>query len=187
VNLHDIENTFNLHAELGAELTMRVFAVSGFSFSGKTFLLEQIIQSLASEGFTVATIKSTSEDIRAPEGTDTRRHSMAGANPTVLFGPETSTIRFEQRVGILEVANALKVDYLLLEGFKQLEIPKFWCIGEESVPIDSLPDSVKAIVIWEGSSVESPFAEIPTYSNAEIETLVDIVKEQSVDIKSVSE
>jgi molybdopterin-guanine dinucleotide biosynthesis protein B len=166
---------------------MRVFAVSGFSFSGKTFLLEQIIQSLTSEEFTVATIKSSAEDIRAPKGTDTWRHGRAGASPTVLIGPETSTVRFERGVGIGEVAKVLNVDYLLLEGFKQLEVPKFWCIGEESEPIDSLPKSVKAVVIWEGTSLDPPVEGIPTISNAEIETLVGIVKNESVSIDSLPE
>ncbi len=166
---------------------MRVFAVSGFSFSGKTFLLEQIIQSLTSEGLTVATIKSSAENIIAPEGTDTWRHGMAGASPTVLTGPKTSTVRFNRRVGISEVAKLLNVDYLLLEGFKKLEVPKFWCIGEESEPIESLPKCVKAIVIWEGTTFEPPIEGIPTISNAKIDTLVDIVKTEAVDIKTVSE
>ncbi len=164
---------------------MRVFAVSGFSFSGKTFLLEQIIQNLTKEGFTVATIKSSSEDIRAPEGTDTWRHGKAGASPTVLIGPKTSTVRFERTVSITEVAKVLNVDYLLLEGFKQIEIPKFWCIGEESEPIETLPKTVKAIVIWEGTSLDTPIEGIPTISNAEIDTLVGIVKNESIDVESL--
>ncbi|MHA2425063.1 MAG: molybdopterin-guanine dinucleotide biosynthesis protein B [Candidatus Thorarchaeota archaeon] len=166
---------------------MRVFAVSGFSFSGKTFLLEQIIQRLTSEGLTVTSIKSSAEDINAPEGTDTWRHGKAGANPTVIVGPGTSTIRFSQRVKIADVAKSLKTDYLLLEGFKKLEVPKFWCIGEESEPIKELPKSVKAIVIWEGTTLDTPIEGVPTMSNAEVESLVDIVKSESVDINSITE
>ena len=166
---------------------MRVFAVSGFSFSGKTFLLEQIIQSLSSEGFTVATIKGSAEDIIAPKGTDTWRHGMAGASPTVITGPNSSTVRFNRRVSITEVAKVLNVDYLLLEGFKKLEVPKFWCIGESSEPFESLPKTVKAIVIWEGSTLDQPVEGIPTISNAEIGTLVGIVKNESVGIESIPE
>ncbi len=166
---------------------MRVFAVSGFSFSGKTFLLEQIIQSLTSEGYKVATIKGSIENIIAPEGTDTWRHGKAGANPTILSGPDTTTVRFNRRVSISEIANVLEVDFLLLEGFKQLEVPKFWCIGEESEPVEELPKTVKAVVIWEGTAHKPQIEGIPTISNADIETLVRIVKDESVGIESIPE
>lgn len=181
----DIENAISLQAEADTEVTMRVFAVSGFSFSGKTFLLEQIVEKLSSEGISVATVKSTKEDVRAPEGTDTWRHSVAGANPTVLAGPNTTTIRFNNNVSFLCVANTLNVDFLLLEGFKTLDIPKFWCIGESSEEITEIPETVRAIVIWEGSKLDSSFGDTPVISNAEIDKLTGIVKVEAIDIQDV--
>lgn len=185
MNCLDIENTINLREVTGTEVTMRVFAVSGFSFSGKTFLLEQIVEKLTSEGISVATVKSTKEDIRAPEGTDTWRHGIAGANPTVLAGPNTMTIRFNNRVSILKVADALNVDYLLLEGFKELDVPKFWCIGETSEEVTEIPKTVRAIICWEGAKIDSSFAEIPVISNAEIDELTSIVKAEAIDVQDV--
>ncbi|MDF1538912.1 MAG: molybdopterin-guanine dinucleotide biosynthesis protein B [Candidatus Thorarchaeota archaeon] len=164
---------------------MRVFAVSGFSFSGKTFLLEQIVKQLVSEGISVATVKSTKEDIRAPEGTDTWRHGVAGANPTILSGPNTTTIRFNDRVDILKVADTLNVDYLLLEGFKGLDVPKFWCIGETSEEISEIPNTIRAIIIWEGSKIASSLDDIPIISNAEIDKLTSIVKTEAIDVHDV--
>ncbi len=161
---------------------MRVFAVSGFSFSGKTFLLEQIIEKLTSEGISVATVKSSKGDIRAPEGTDTWRHGVAGSNPTMLVGPTTTTIRFNKRISILKMADVLNVDYLLLEGFKELDVPKFWCVGEALEEITEIPKTVKAIIIWEGAKRGTSFGDTPIISNAEIDKLTSIVKAEAIDI-----
>ncbi|MFW9953997.1 MAG: molybdopterin-guanine dinucleotide biosynthesis protein B [Candidatus Thorarchaeota archaeon] len=166
---------------------MRVFAVSGFSFSGKTFLLEQIIQQLTSEGLSVVSIKNSMEDIKAPEGTDTWRHSEAGATPTVLLGPNTTTVWHNKRIKIRDLTQSLSADFLLLEGFKELEVPKFWCVGEKSQEVDVLPRDVKAIVIWEGTSLDTTKKDIPIISNANITRLVDIVKQSSIDINQIAD
>lgn len=162
---------------------MQVFGVSGFSFSGKTFLLEQIVERLTSEGFSVATVKSTHKDVRAPEGTDTWRHSVAGANPTVLLGPNTTTIRYDNNVELLKIAEIINADFLLLEGFKSLDVPKFWCLGETSENSEQIPKDVQAIVIWEGSKLDFSHDGIQIISNSEIDKLVDIVKTEAIDIQ----
>ncbi len=159
-------------------MMQRLFAVSGFSFSGKTFLMEQLISGLKAEGFSVASVKSTKEDIVAPEGTDTWRHSKAGADPTLLLGPNTSTIRMKEQMSLLKFTNSLDVDFVLLEGFKDSDFPKFWCIGESNPDMSFQPANVKAYVVWDGSECPAFGDDIPVFSNSDIESLVAIVKKE---------
>lgn len=163
---------------------MGVFAVSGFAFSGKTFLLEQLISRLIAEGKSVASIKSTKEDIVAPEGTDTWRHAQAGANPTLLLGPTTATMRFKGKIPtthfVKMIFENLDYQYLLLEGFKSLNVPRFWCIGEESSNDTFMPANVKAYVVWEGTDIGEVKDGIPVIPNSDIDRLVSIIKEESV-------
>ncbi len=166
---------------------MRVFAVSGFSFSGKTFLLEQLISKLKGEGKTVACVKSTKDDIVAPEGTDTWRHAQAGANPTILMGPSTATLRIKGPSSISRFEKIVDADFLLLEGFKDLDIPRFWCIGEEEGDTSYSPKQVKAYVVWEGVHLGSSQDGVPIIPNSEIDRLVDIMKQYAIDYSSFKE
>ena len=164
---------------------MRVFAVSGFSFSGKTFLIEQLVNTLRAKGHTVASVKSSQEDAVAPEGTDTWRHSKAGADPTILLGPNSTTIRYSNRLDWSVLLGNSSADFLLIEGMKSLDVPKFWCVGERSRDEGPPPNGAKAIVIWEGESYDRDTAGIPVIPNIETERLTEIVISEAVDINSI--
>ncbi len=165
---------------------MKAFAVSGFSFSGKTFLLEQLISHLIEEGFTVATVKNTMEDQEEPEGTDTWRHAQSGSNPTILVGPSSATIRIKGNVSFLNLTKIFDSDFLLLEGFKELDVPRFWCVGTESKETDFKPTQVKAIVVWEGENYQADMQDIPVVSNSKISLLTDILKREAIDVNSLN-
>jgi molybdopterin-guanine dinucleotide biosynthesis protein B len=167
------------------ELNMRVFAVSGYSFSGKTFLIEQLVKALRAKGHTVASVKSSQEDSVAPDGTDTWRHSKAGADPTILLGPNSTTIRYSNRLDWGVLLRSGNADFLLIEGMKSLDVPKFWCVGERSRDEGQPPNGTKAIVIWEGESYDRDAAGIPVIPNIETERLTDIVISEAVDINTL--
>lgn len=167
------------------ELNMLVFAVSGYSFSGKTFLIEQLVDALRLRGHTVAAVKSSKEDSVAPEGTDTRRHSKAGADPTILVGPNSTTIRYSNRVDWGLLLRSGSADFLLIEGMKSLDVPKFWCVSERSRDEGEPPNGTKAIVIWEGESYDREAAGIPVIPNIETERLTEIVISEAVDINTI--
>jgi len=103
-------------------------AVSGFSNSGKTTLLEKLISEMRGRGIRVGTIK---HDVHGFEmdrpGKDTWRHKQAGASATIISSP--------RRIGMvmdvdhdhdpLELAVFMEgMDLILLEGYKNAAIPK---------------------------------------------------------------
>jgi molybdopterin-guanine dinucleotide biosynthesis protein B len=161
----------------------RVFAISGYSGSGKTTLLSKIIAVLYKKGKTVAVIKNSKEDILAPNGTDTRQHQDAGADPVILLGPKTSTFRYRERKNLLEILKNIETDFLLLEGFKKLAIPKFWCVSKNEEIHDSATSNViKAIVGWEAIRLGQIRTEVPFLIQSEVDKLISIIDDYAITI-----
>jgi len=163
---------------------MRVFAVAGYSGTGKTVLIEALIRELTRRGFSVSTIKSTNEDIADKEGTDTARHRMSGAQTTILVGPDSMTIRLKRPSSLRESISWIQSDLLIIEGMKEKNIPKIWCIGDEKSPKE-LPDGVLAIYAWKDSPIYREGQIISIYTNEQISELVDLIETASVDLMEI--
>ncbi|MFW9788297.1 MAG: molybdopterin-guanine dinucleotide biosynthesis protein B [Candidatus Thorarchaeota archaeon] len=163
---------------------MRVFAVSGYSGTGKTTLIEAIIKSLVISGHSVATIKSSIHKRRPSHGTDTWRHMQAGASTAIFIEPSGKSGGLKDRVHSDELAGLLKYEFLIIEGMKSADIPKFWCIGDNELDHDDIPVNTQAVVSWSNrQAVQS--IDIPIYTPDEIDALVEIVKTRSSDISEI--
>lgn len=109
---------------------MKVVAVAGHRDTGKTSLLEAILQAIPARE-DVATIKSIHHDVNFDrEGTDTYRHREAGADTVVGITPSmTAEIRTEGKEDGVTVSDRLaelhskEFDWTLVEGFKGEPIP----------------------------------------------------------------
>ena len=103
-------------------------AVSGFSNSGKTTLLEKLIREMTRRGLRVGTIK---HDVHGFEmdrkGKDTWRHKQAGASTTIISSPrQIGMVKdVDHDHDPLELAALMPdMDLILLEGYKSADIPK---------------------------------------------------------------
>ncbi|MEG1823432.1 MAG: molybdopterin-guanine dinucleotide biosynthesis protein B [Cloacibacillus sp.] len=105
---------------------MRIFAVSGFSKTGKTTVTEALIRSISGRGLLVATIKDSGcKDIAMENtGSDTGRQRAAGASAAVLRTPEVTSFVYGRQLTLCEILPCLNFDVVILEGFKKLDIPK---------------------------------------------------------------
>lgn len=164
---------------------MRVFAVSGFSGTGKTTLVEAIIISLVKSGHSVATIKSSRHQAGPDRGTDTWRHMQAGASLSIFLGPGTESTRFADRIGPDEMERLSKYDYLIVEGMKSVDIPRFWCIGDTEIKPDDIPMNTQAIVSWSNRENDAGVG-IRIINIDETEELVEIVKTRALNISEVA-
>jgi molybdopterin-guanine dinucleotide biosynthesis protein MobB len=157
-----------------------IFAVSGFSGTGKTSLIETLVKHLLEKGLLVGVVKSSKEDVLAPPDTDTRRYQGAGGSPVILLGPKTTTIRYRQRMKLRKAIGENVVDFLLLEGFKSFDVPKFWCIGnKEEIPLVP-PKNTKAIVRWKKGTIGEGINQLPVITSDEIELLLEIIEKEAV-------
>jgi molybdopterin-guanine dinucleotide biosynthesis protein B len=106
-----------------------IVAIIGKSETGKTTLIQKLIQELKSRGYRVATIKHTHHDVAFDQpDKDSWRHIQAGSEATIISAPD-------QIVLIKPVPQALTIDQMachlgeaydiiLAEGFKESNVPK---------------------------------------------------------------
>jgi len=156
---------------------MRVFAVAGFSGTGKTSLVESILRKLVAQGHTVVTVKSSQHEAESEKGTDTERHRLAGAIQSYFRGPSNR----DQLLS--EIVRETSSDFLIIEGMKTSPIPKFWCIGNSPVG-DTIPIEVKAIISWNLDVVENKY-DIPIIAASDIEQIIEVIKKEAVDLDSL--
>lgn len=106
--------------------TQIIVAVSGVKNSGKTTLITKLIPEFKRRGLTVATIKHDGHEFEGDvEGTDTYKHSKAGAYGTAIFSNGQYVIRKQQQVTEHDLIPMFdEVDVILLEGFKNSTHPK---------------------------------------------------------------
>lgn len=110
---------------------MKVVGFAGYSGSGKTTLVEQLIPALKAHGQRVSVVKHAHHnfDIDQP-GKDTHRHRQAGAFEVVVASSKRLALvrEFEQDapVHVHQLLAELYdgVDWVLVEGFKQSDLPK---------------------------------------------------------------
>ena len=110
---------------------MKVVGFAGFSGSGKTHLVEQLIPALKMRGLRVSVVKHAHHDFDIDHpGKDTYRHREAGAFEVVVASDRRLALMREfEQPGALSVHHLLAelydgVDWVLVEGFKSSNLLK---------------------------------------------------------------
>jgi len=106
-----------------------VVSIVAKSKSGKTTLIERLVQELKSRSYRVATIKHIPQEVNFDEpGKDSGRHLQAGSEATAVSSPDKIVLvrPVAQEATIDEVASLLGEDYdiILAEGFERGSAPK---------------------------------------------------------------
>lgn len=107
-----------------------LIGIAGWSNSGKTTLIEKLVQHFAAKGLRVATIKHSHHKFEIDKpGSDTARHRAAGACETaIVSGSRVAVVEEIETRGepsLEDVAQRLKPsDLIFVEGYKSAAIPK---------------------------------------------------------------
>ena len=103
---------------------MKVIGIIGWKDTGKTTLIEKLINEFNDRNFSVSTIKHSHHRISVDkEGTDTFRHFNAGARETILASKK-KWIKFSRELGKRGsslnsiIKQIIPVDLVIVEGFK---------------------------------------------------------------------
>ena len=103
-----------------------VIGFAAFSGTGKTTLIEKLVFELKRQGYRIAVIKHDAHRFEIDkEGKDSWRFAKAGADMTLISSAEKTAIieqrerTFEQNLSMIH-----DVDVILVEGYKQENIPK---------------------------------------------------------------
>lgn len=109
---------------------MKLFGIAGWSNSGKTTLLANLVPVLIARGIAVSTIKHAGHgfDLDRPEK-DSYRHRDAGATEVLITSPQRWALIHELRDApeppLPEMLARMEpVDLVLIEGFKRAPHPK---------------------------------------------------------------
>jgi len=109
---------------------MKLFGFAGWSGSGKTTVIEQVVPHLRDRGLSVSLIKHAHHnfDIDQP-GKDSYRHRRAGCSEVLITSPLRwalmHELRGEPELTLPETLQRLSpCDLVLVEGYKRAAIPK---------------------------------------------------------------
>ncbi len=150
---------------------MKIFAFAGISDSGKTHLLQKLINELKSRGYTVSVIKHCAHgfDLEG-QGKDTAQFIEAGSDSVCMYSPDGMAV-FQQKKsepGVKKISREyLKCsDFILVEGaksdktLKKIEVlrkgisEKISCSPEELIAVVSDFDMGKDIPVFHPEDIE---------------------------------
>jgi len=153
-----------------------IVSIIGKTKSGKTSLIEKLVQELKSRGYQVATIKHIPQGVNFDEpGKDSWRHIQAGSEATAVSSPDKIVVikPVAQDASLDEIARLLGEDYdiILTEGFKQGNAPKIEVHRKDVGPL--LKDIKKLIGIVTDEPLETKARQ---FSFDDVDSLVDLLE-----------
>ncbi|SEM67734.1 molybdopterin-guanine dinucleotide biosynthesis protein B [Lihuaxuella thermophila] len=128
-----------------------VLQIVGYKDSGKTTLICQLIRQLSEKGLRIGTIKHDSHELRLDaEGTDTWKHSEAGAQVVAVSSQKRTAIFKQQATPLSNLLTAMSgLDLILVEGFKREPYPKILMIKkEDDLALMEQLSNIIAVVSW---------------------------------------
>jgi molybdopterin-guanine dinucleotide biosynthesis protein B len=131
---------------------MKIISVIGYSGSGKTYLIENLIKKLNSElDLEVCVIKYIHEHRIDEEGKDSFRFSNSGAIFSVIknkFNENAIFLKKEIDIDDLVVwltSSPFKLDVIIFESFRNLPHPTILCVENFSQIGNQINENVKMI------------------------------------------
>ncbi len=114
-----------------------IVSIIGKSKSGKTTLIEKLLQELKSRGYKVATVKHTDQKLTFDEpGKDSWRHTQAGSGASIISSQDKLVLikPITEEPSLEQVAHLAGEDYdlILTEGFSKGNAPKIEIRGKEA-------------------------------------------------------
>ena len=162
---------------------MKVFGVTGWKNSGKTGLVERLVEELTARGYSVSTVKHAhhSFDVDHP-GRDSYRHRAAGAREVVLSSFNRWAVMHElrgEKEATLDdlLAKMSPVDIVIIEGFKTEPIDKIECFRAEASNGMLYPDDPRILAI----ASDTPMPEVgrPVIDLSDTAAIADFVIDRS--------
>ena len=137
-------------------LPFRVLSIAGYSDSGKTSAVEQIVSEASETGIAVGYLKGGHHPPSGGSDTDTARITAAGAIESRYCQTDPDAPneeRLEQEFAQLQLFSHA-IELLLVEGWKQSPIDKLW--------VDTRPPPVEIqySVLWAADSTEQSSSEV---------------------------
>jgi molybdopterin-guanine dinucleotide biosynthesis protein B len=160
---------------------MKLFGFAGWSGSGKTTAIEQVIPHLRSHGLSVSLIKHAHHtfDVDQP-GKDSWRHRRAGCGEVLVTSPVRwalmHELRDEPELMLPEALRRLSpCDLVLIEGYKRAAFPKLEihrpAIGKPLL----FPDDPQIVGLATDAPGQFPDARLPVLDLSNVRAISEFV------------
>lgn len=159
---------------------MKLFSVFGTSLTGKTTIIENVIKELKKRRYSVGTIKEIHfEDFQIDKkGTNTYRHSQAGAEPVTARGYYETDILYKEKLPLEKILINYSQDFVILEGIEEGNFPKILS-ASETTEIDERLDETVIAISGKISNDIKKYKGLPVINAiTETEKLVDLIEEK---------
>lgn len=164
---------------------MKVFSVYGYSKSGKTTTIENLIKELIKRGYTLGSVKDIHFEQFAidTEGSNTDRHRKAGAELVCARGLYETDILYQRRLSIPEILKFYTQDFVIFEGATDFDMPKILCATSIADIEKRINEDVFAISGVISNEISS-YKELPAINSMkEIIKLTDLVEKKAMEWK----
>ena len=143
---------------------MKVYGVTGWKNSGKTGLMERLVDEIINRGLSVSTVKHAHHTFDIDkQGKDSDRHRQAGAKEVLLSSSKRFALihefRDEKEPPLARLLDRLSpVDLVLIEGYKRDQHPKIEAHRKETgQSIRAVHDStIHAVASNENMKLDKP-------------------------------
>jgi len=171
-----------------------IIQIVGYKNSGKTTVTSKLVTRFKENGLRVGTIKHDAHNSFSLDqpGTDTWKHSEAGADRIAISSAERSAMLWAAPASLdalLEQMNGM--DIVLIEGYKQANYPKLLLI-RDPLDVSLLHEltSVIAVMAWPEAEIavrqqieklhEQSSASIPCFNIDELERIYAYINQRSL-------
>ena len=160
---------------------MNVIGVVGWKNTGKTTLIEKLIDEFNKRNITVSTIKHSHHNFSVDrEGTDSIRHFNAGTKETILAS-EQKWIKFSRQTSNPKpnlpylIEQIIPVDIVIVEGFKASDHKKVEVVDNTRF-IDPLYKSDRTICGLITNQHKIKNALLPQFERDEVQEICDFIE-----------
>lgn len=150
-----------------------VLSFVGYSNSGKTTLIKEVVKQLAKKNIRVGVIKHHHQSLELPSNKDTTFFSRIGAKKVALVGKNGYQIIVLEEEPLTEVvlAEFKDMDLIIIEGYKKQGFSKIEVIGFGYNRLDIPENDLVALV-----SAENIEANVPVFQRNDVTSLVVFIE-----------
>ena len=160
---------------------MKIIGVVGWKNTGKTTLIEKMINEFNKRNLTVSTIKHSHHNISVDKhGTDSFRHFDAGTKETILAS-EQKWIKFSRQLSDPKIyltyliEQIIPVDIIIVEGFKASDHKKVEVVDSmsERKPLYETDRTICGLII---NQHKIQNVELPQFERDEVQEICDFIE-----------
>jgi len=163
---------------------MKVFSVVGYTKSGKTSAVIELVKELKLRGYKIGTIKDIHYEkfTMETENSDSWLHWKTSNGVVFARGLNETYQIWHRQLALEEMLKHLNADYVIVEGMKTFPLPKIVC-AKSKEELDELVDGTVIAISGIYANDNKSYKKFKVFhSKKQAKDLTDIVEEKVFDV-----